>query len=323
MKTSNSENVKLGDWIFHPLQLTDKKLYEEYMRNTVYFTDEFSWNFTWLWIYVQTSRTKVLWKLVDNMFITFVQSRKDYLYLWALPLGNGTADQVVETLYKCMQYCCHYNRNRKSVTMVNRINDKQIDFLSTSKNFYSYFKLQPLQGVERYFGIQNLITLSGKQYSNIRNHISRFKTNYPTAVIRRSVHQDYPQLLHLKKSWNTTARKKYQRITDDLRYRKLIAHAYRLDHLILVAEIDHTIVGMISAGVCPSGHCWSYFLKTDLSIGGLSETLIIHLAQALHTLYPSAEYINMGNDPVEDDTHSFKQKFRPVLSLKKYRLYLL
>ncbi len=78
---------------------------------------------------------------------------------------------------------------------------------------------------------------------------------------------------------------------------------------------------MISGGVLPNGQSWCCLRKALLGFDGLSEFLIIELVRTIHSINPAVETMNDGGD-LTKGLKFFKEKFRHVLSLRRYRMLL-
>lgn len=316
------DEVKLGDWNFRVLQIKDKEMYSQYIRETEYPANLFSSNFDLLWASSPTWGM-VLWKIVDGMLVTFKLIRKKKLQLAFLPLGRGDPSKVADVVYKCLNFCYEWNGKKKKRTKVRAINDLQLAFLRESPFFEQRFRSVKLKGVDRHVGIQNLLTLKGKQFQNVRQSMNKFRRNYPDTVIRRVKPDDFDVLLKLKEEWNCTLGKKYPVIWDDTVYKNIIQNHHELDHLILVVEVDGKIAGVITGGILPHGQAWAGLLKRKEQFSGLSDYLIIELTKEINRLNPQVELINLGIDVgPRGGLRAFKDKFRPVLNCERYLLRL-
>jgi len=95
-----------------------------------------------------------------------------------------------------------------------------------------------------------------------------------------------------------------------------------LDHLIIVVEVDEEIIGMVSGGELPTGESWWCFSKFRNDFDGLSELLIIELAKVINKINPKIELMNAAEDFGPGGLRLFKEKFRPVLNLRRYVIKL-
>lgn len=155
--------ILIDGWYFNELCLDDLQLYNEYMKKTQYSADVFSWNFAFVWSEGQSGNRQILWKIVDDMLVTFAFRNKDVLYLWALPLGEGDVDKVIEVLNKCISFCLNHNNGSITNTLVRIVNEPQLNFLQTSESFNQNYSYMLLNGREIIQKLQNMIDLRGKK----------------------------------------------------------------------------------------------------------------------------------------------------------------
>lgn len=316
-----SGKISLGPWSFNVIQLSDIDIYSDYIKKTEYPANLWSSNFAFLWAVSQSKARKVLWKIVDGMLVTFSYLKSGELYLICLPFGKGNPDKVISVLYKCLNYCKSLNNNSSS-SVVKVINQLQLDFLKKSTEFDKYFKVINLVGLEKHFSIEKLISLSGKDFETIRRKINKFKRLYPNAVIREYKAVDYDKVMKLGDYWSNTSGQKYSYIFDNTYFHEIIKHYQELNHLVLVVEIDDEIIGMVSGGELPNRQSWWCLSKFMNDYDGLSELLIVELARKINEINPKIELMNAAEDLGPGGLRFFKERFRPVLDLKRYLIKL-
>ncbi len=317
---ARKNKILIDGWYFNELCLDDSQLYNEYVKNTQYSTDVFSWNFAFVWTDGQSSNRQILWKIVDDMLVTFALRNKSVLYLWALPFGKGDVNKVVEVLNKCIRFCLNHNNGSITNTLVRTVNEPQLNFLQTSESFNQNYSHMVLNGREIIYKLENMIELHGKKMKNARHKINKFRREYPNAIIRSYNDDDYNGLMELQQYWTETSGKKYREVFDMQSYKKLIENHDKLGHFILVAEIDDELVGMITGGETQQGEAWSYFLKAKKDLSGLSEMLIVELAHKFRQLNPNFQFSNVGSDMGPRGLREFKRKFDPSYSWRRYRI---
>ncbi|PPA68955.1 phosphatidylglycerol lysyltransferase domain-containing protein [Jeotgalibacillus proteolyticus] len=322
MKTDSRE-VILGKWKFYRITIQDKSLYANYIQKTQYPTDLWSSNFDYLWAASQPDSELVLWKVVRGMLVTFKLTRRNILQIAFLPFGYGDADKVTEVLLKCLKFCHQWNNGKQGKTRVRAISKKQLSFIQTSSLFNQNFRFAKLNGRDRHISVNKVIQLHGKEFKEVRQKINRFLRNYPDTVVRKAKPSDYRTLVNFKDSWNRTSGSKYSKIWDDQAYRKIMKNNQKLEHIVLVAETKGEVVGVVTGGILPHGQAWSAFLKSLKGYDGLSEFLNVEFAREIFNMNPGVEMINIGSDYSDNGgLQKFKDKFRPVLNAKRYRLYL-
>lgn len=317
-----SGNITLGSWDFKVIDISDIKLYSDYIKQCEYPANLWSANFAFLWAVSQSSRRKILWKIVDDMLVTFAYLKSGELYLSCLPYGKGNPDKVIDVVYKCMKYCYEFNNHDDSSTVVKVINSLQLDFLKQSPNFEKLFKVRGLVGMEKHFSISKLITLPGKDFDYVRRKINKFKKSCPNAVIREYGEEDFEAVMKLGEYWSSTSGEKYSHIFDNIYFPEIIKHYKELNHIVLVVELNGNIIGMSSGGELPNGQSWWCLSKFMNDYDGLSELLIIEMAKAINKINPDIEIMNAAEDLGPGGLRFFKERFRPVLDLRRYLLKL-
>lgn len=322
MFDSSSNKITLGKWDFNEIKLEDIDRYAEFIQATKYPANLWSSNFAYLWASSQSRLRKVLWKTIDGLLATFGHSSKNTLYLFCLPMGAGNPEQVTDVLLKCLKYCYEWNNRENNRTMVRMINHNQLEFLRGCPEFDRLFRLVTLRGIERHLEVEKLVVLSGKDFGTLRNKLHKFQRENPDAVWRRYQKDDYRTLIKLGNDWDREAGRKYRHIFDRAYYRGLIRHCDELQQSLWVVENGGSIMGMVAGGELPTGNAWGSLLKYRDGIPGLSEVLSIAFTREIHQLNPDIKLINIGSDLGAGGLRDYKLKFRPVLNLKRYQMYL-
>lgn len=317
-----SRQIYLGEWNFNKISLDDKDIYYEYINKSEIPANLWSGNFTFLWAFSQPPKRTILWKVIDDMLVTFAHTKMNELYLVCLPFGKGEPEKVVDLLYRCMTYCYKWNREKSNKTFIRMINDTQLEFLRNCDKFDKYFRLKKLQETERHYEVKSLISLKGKDFSNIRNKINKFHRENPDARIRKYKSSDFKSILRLNYDWINTAGKKYRNIFDKVYFKKIIKNYKKLNHLILVVEIKKQIVGVVTGEVLPNGQSWGCIIKYLPYIKGLCEAMVVEFAREINRINPNAEFLNTGGDLGTKGLSTFKEKFSPALNLQRYQVYL-
>jgi hypothetical protein len=317
-----SGKITLGNWSFNIIDLSDIDIYSKYIGRTEYPANLWSSNFAFLWAVSQSPSRKVLWKVVDDMLVSFTYLKSGVLYLPCLPFGAGTPEKLTNVLYKCLNFCKDFNNNADSPEVVKVINSAQLEFLRKSKNFENYFRTVNLVGLEKHFSIEKLISLPGKDFETIRRKVNKFKRLNPNAVIREYTSKDYDKVMELNDYWSDTSGQKYSYIFDTVYFKEIIEHYKELKHMVLIVEIDDKVIGLVSGGDLPNGEAWWCLSKFINEYDGLSEFLVVEIAKAIRAKNPKIEIMNAAEDLGPGGLRFFKERFRPVLDLRRYVLVL-
>lgn len=322
MSDLSSKPIIIGDCKLGEIKLEDFTMYSRFIKATTCPTNLWSSNFAYLWASSQSRLRKILWGVVDGLLVTFGHSFKNTLYLFCLPFGEGDTGKFIDVVFKCLKFCYEWNNQENNRTMIRMINHNQLEFLRNSFKFDDLFRLVTLQGIERHLDVKKLVSLTGKDFSAVRNKLNKFHRENPDVVIRRYQKSDYEALIELGKNWDTAAGKKYANIFDKSYYRELINHHDELNQIILIIQKGERIIGMVSGGELPSGQAWGSLLKYENGIPGLSESLSVEFAREIHRINPKIELMNSGSDLGPGGLRDYKLKFRPILNLKRYQVYL-
>jgi hypothetical protein len=314
--------VKLGTWSFKIIETCDINIYSEYISKSEYPANLWSSNFAFLWAISQSKMRKLIWRFVDGMLATFVYLSTGELYLICLPYGKGNPDKVCEVVYKCLSYCYHINNNNAANSVVKVVNEQQLQFLKQADKFNYYFKTIGLVGLEKHFSISKIISLEGKEFDTIRRKINKFKRVHPSVTVRKYTDDDYEKVMKLGEQWSNTSGQKYSYIFDDVYFHQIVKYWHKLEHLILVVEEKDQIIGMVSGGELPTGQSWWCLSKFINEYDGLSELLVVELAKEIHKINPSIELMNAAEDLGPGGLRFFKERFRPVLDLRRYVIKL-
>lgn len=322
MSGSLLNTVRIGQWEFHCIGLMDLPLYTDYIKATAYPANLWSASFAYLWAASRSRLRQILWRIVDGLLVTFGYSYKKTLYLFCLPFGAAGPRELAEVVLKCLHYCYEQNDWDYRRTLVRMINGSQLEFLQRYSGFDQAFRLATLQGIERHLAVAKVAALAGKEFATVRNKVNKFRRENPGVVVRRAQQDDYDALVELGRDWDSTAGRKYRRIFDRTYYREMISHSEELDQIILVVEKSGQIIGMVSGGILPTGQAWGGLLKYAGGMPGLSETLAVAFARELNRINPGVALLNIGSDLGPGGLREYKLKFRPVLNLKRYQMYL-
>lgn len=322
MPGSSIQEIMIGEWAFHEIKLEDMELFHRYIRQTQYPASLWSSNFPYIWAESQSKQRKIVWRIIDGMLAPFTLSYKNSLYLFCLPFGKGTPEQVGHVLDTCMDYCFAWNGHDKDKTMLRMINDAQRDYLEQIPGFREKYRLSTLQGIERHYSVPDVAELHGKKFANIRNRVNKFRSDNPDAKITEYRDSDYDELIELAEHWKNTAGIKHDRVFDGVYYKEILKNSIALTQITLVIRVGSKAVGMISGGELPTGQAWGSITKFEDKIPGLSETLIVEYIKEMHHRNPAIELMNVGSDLGAGGLREYKLKFRPVLNYKRYQVYL-
>ncbi len=316
--------TSLNNFGLRELNIEDAQLYSKYIKSSSYFTGLWASNYPYIWCISRLKSLKVVWKIIDNMLVTFILTKKQFMYMWCLPFGQGNADHVLKVTVKSLLLCNEWNNlnNIKRHAYVNLLNERQILFLSSSKKFRKTFLYKQYKSKEIIWSLEKLVKLEGKNFREIRATRNKLIREHPSIILREYTSSDYENVIALKELWNKTSGKKYKKITDQHLFNQILHNYKELDELIYVATIEERVVGFVTGSILPNGIAWGCISKADPNIKGLSIFLYIEFAKILKAKDPSVNLLHVGSDNNEKGLQQFKDKFRPVEKLHLYALKL-
>ncbi|WP_077211713.1 phosphatidylglycerol lysyltransferase domain-containing protein [Bacillus dakarensis] len=313
-----------NEYGFRKITLRDYEIYSDYTEVTSYFTGLWASNFTYIWSLSRKKNINVFYKIIDGMLVTFIRTKRNYMFLWCLPIGQGNADHVVKVLMKSLELCrdwnTQYNVTKKPIVYL--LNELQLNFLKTSSYFDSFFILTGQKSKEIIWDISKVVERKGKEFQAVRYWLNRIEREYPSLQFRRFTPSDLKQVLFLKKRWNEASGKRYSRITDNHTFTQIFRHYQSLHELIFVATIDDRVVGVVTGEILPNKLAWGCIAKGLPEIKGIYEFLYTEFARNIQELNPEINLLLTGSDNNHEGLRTFKEKFNPVLKLKLYSLKL-
>lgn len=258
------------------------------------------------------------------MLVTFIMTKKGFMYVWCLPFGKGNADYVISVTKKGLELCNEWNalHNYKKSAYVNLLNEKQIQFLASSNSFRKTFLYKKFDSKEIIWSVDKITQLKGKEYREIRAIRNKLHRDYPSITFREYSPSDYKGVLALKELWNKTSGQKYERITDRNLFHQILHHYQDLNEMIYVATIEEEIVGFVTGSILPNGLSWGCLAKAHPNYKGVSIYLYTEFAKVIRSKDPNVSLIHVGSDNNEKGLRYFKEKFRPVEKLSQYALKL-
>lgn len=320
------QEVTIGGWRFRALARGDRSFVNGQLSQSSCPSCNWYNDFSFFWLFDRArSARRVLWRSVEDLVVPFVvNERRRKAYLLRPPFGSGTPDQYVSALYTGLAMCHGYNRQEAKAAFCRSVDEGELRFMKQSPLFDDYFTLKRRKGVEHHYDVSAICDLSGSRFSYIRRKLSKFSRRYPNCLIRPYTNNDRKQMARLFDLWLDDARTAQDRERKRQEERYFLAsleYASPPEHMILVAEVDDTIVGMISGGIRAAGDAWCFQRKTLHAYDGLAETLVVELARAIRQQDPNVGFLNDGSDLDDPGLRYFKQHFHPTRTLSRYRLY--
>ena len=172
-------------------------------------------------------------------------------------------------------------------------------------------------GHEYVYAIDDLADLKGKKYQPKRNHINRFLSEYPDAVIRPLDEDTLADARNLADRW-------YQRRTAEedagmelVALNRAFAHWQALGMEGLVLYVGNQVVAMTMGSFLGDDTVDVHFEKADLDYPGAYAIINRAFARHIREKYPHVKYLNREDDLGLEGLRKAKLSYHPHHMIEK------
>jgi hypothetical protein len=178
-------------------------------------------------------------------------------------------------------------------------------------------------GHEYVYAIDDLADLKGKKYQPKRNHINRFLSEYPDAVIRPLDESTLPDARNLADRW-------YQRRTAEedagmemVALNRAFANWQALGLEGLVLYVGDQVVAMAIGSFLGEDTVDVHFEKADLDYNGAYAVINRAFARHIREKYPEVRYLNREDDMGIEGLRKAKLSYHPHHMVEKCWAHLM
>ena len=179
------------------------------------------------------------------------------------------------------------------------------------------------EGHEYVYAIDDLADLKGKKYQPKRNHINRFLSEYPDAVIRPLDETTLDDARNLADRW-------YQRRTPEedagmelVALNRAFAHWQALGMEGLVLYVGNQVVAMTMGSFLGDDTVDVHFEKADLDYPGAYAVINRAFARRIREKYPHVKYLNREDDLGLEGLRKAKLSYYPHHMVEKCWAHLI
>jgi hypothetical protein len=174
---------------FKPIEISDKKLIDSYLKNSGYNTCDFSFSNLFSWSNRYNTTIAIIEDFLVIRFLTFEERKPAY----AMPVGGERLSTILQILMQdAKEYSLEFLLVGVTSEMFSRIETAMPDV----------FSYTPLAAYGDYlYETERLISLSGKKYQSKRNHINKFKSEHPDFKFVPITAAIIPDCLYMLKQW--------------------------------------------------------------------------------------------------------------------------
>ena len=178
-------------------------------------------------------------------------------------------------------------------------------------------------GHEYVYAIDDLADLKGKKYQPKRNHINRFLSEYPDAVIRPLDESTLPDAKNLADRW-------YQRRTSEedagmelVALNRAFANWQALGMEGLVLYVGDQVVAMTMGSFLGEDTVDVHFEKADLDYNGAYAVINRAFARHIREKYPQVKFLNREEDMGLEGLRKAKLSYYPHHMVEKCWAHLM
>ena len=294
---------------FKPITVSDKPIYEEYLRVSRPRGCEFSFLNVYLW-------GEQSFALLNGCLVLLSRFNKTCYYSY--PFGNG---DVLKTIHDIIAD----SRERGIPCCLNGLLPEEKAFIE--EHFPDVFVFSTsLDSYDYVYDIDNLATLAGKKYHGKRNHINCFYETYPDAVTEPLSPENIADVAKMAKLWYDEREKRVPAHTferERAALRKLFAEFSTLAPEGLVLKNGDDILAFTVGTPFYADTFDVHFEKAAADTDGAYTVINREFAKHIKEKYPDVRYLDREEDMGLEGLRRAKQSYRPTFMLTEWRAKLI
>lgn len=293
---------------FRPITAEDKALYESYLHSCKHRGCEFSFVNVYLWGQQNIA-------LVSGCLVLLSHFGKYTVY--SFPLGDGDKISAVKAVIED-------SSDRGIDCLIGGMTDDEKAFLEAA--FPDLFDFYTNDSSYDYvYGIDALADLSGKKYHGKRNHINRFKQNYPDCVTEPISEKNIDAVRKMAEDWflNRQCQVPESNFTlERAALDKLFAAFSKLSAVGLVLKNGEDILAFTVGSRFYDDTFDIHFEKARWDADGAYTVINNEFAKHIRAEYPAVCYLDREEDMGLDGLRQAKRSYHPLYQVRKWRASL-
>ncbi len=289
---------------YKEISLEDKDIISSYTLNNTEMNCDFSFSnlFTWRFIY------NTCFAVIDDFLVLKFWDGDRIIYI--LPIGNGEMKNVVDKLFadaaEEKQPLRFYGLSETKKNELELLYPDKFNFIpSRDRADYIYLRT-------------DLVELTGKKYQSKRNHINKFKIEYPDWVYTPITPGEIQECLEMERRWCITNRCNEQVGLGNERH-SLIAGLHHFEELGLIGGMLHVkdeIVAFTFGMPINATTFGVHVEKADSEVQGAYAVINQEFAKQIPSQYI---YVNREEDLGLEGLRKAKLSYKPCILLEKYQ----
>lgn len=254
----------------------------------------------------------------DTLFIVGVEENSLEKQAFSCPVGAMPLPEAIELLER---YC-----GDNGLDM--RFSAVPADRLSCFMAYNPDFKVEELTDWADYvYEIGDFASLSGKKMAKKRNHVNRFKADFPSAHLDPLTSDDVKEVKETLARWtqdediDMTSSTKVEELNQVFDVLDNI-DIYRFDGAVLRSGGDDDRIVAFTLGEKINDTLFVHIEKMDHGVSGAGEAVAHLYASMMSNQYPDLRFLNREEDCGDPGLRRAKQSWQPTMLLKKYNVVM-
>lgn len=254
----------------------------------------------------------------DTLFIVGVEENSLEKQAFSCPVGAMPLPEAIELLER---YC-----GDNGLDM--RFSAVPADRLSCFMAYNPDFKVEELTDWADYvYEIGDFASLSGKKMAKKRNHVNRFKADFPSAHLDPLTSDDVKEVKETLARWtqdediDMTSSTKVEELNQVFDVLDNI-DIYRFDGAALRSGGDDDRIVAFTLGEKINDTLFVHIEKMDHGVSGAGEAVAHLYASMMSNQYPDLRFLNREEDCGDPGLRRAKQSWQPTMLLKKYNVVM-
>jgi len=246
----------------------------------------------------------------ETLFIKGVSEIDSTVTVFSVPVGKL---QFHESFTVLKEYCV-----LKDIKLVLSAVPENIKNLIVTAYPFNVYELT--NWADYLYESQSLATLSGKSYNKKRNHVNKFKQQYPDFVYGRMNESNLPAIQSFFHLFNSQNEKNNPIFQNEAEMTEYVLNNYKqFDFTGSFIKNDDSVIGFI-IGEILSDTLYIHISKADKTYCGVYETLNKEFIADIIDRHPEIKYVNLEEDVGDEGLRKSKLSYHPIFILNKYNL---
>lgn len=286
---------------FEPITQKSIKTLREYYKNGLYRLCGYSFGCKFLW----KDRLNSEYAQVENCLVVRHCVNGEYQFSYPLPKENGDINAALTAIEKW----CTKTGNRLIFS------ETPIDKASLLLQRYPLFNVSDIRKWKEYlYCIDDLISYKGKTYHGQRNHLNKFRKEYPDArYISALSSVDNLLVEHFWKDYESEFQKSSSEAKNELILSKNFLSEFlnTEDFHTGGLELDEKLIALILGEVC--GETLVIHIEKGLySVFGVYPVILNSFVTDMKNKYPNLKWVNLEDDNGDKGLRNMKLQYHPA-----------